>query len=101
MNQNTKRQILAVMAFYNKRGIPFRRKQLVRLLSILEDIFQHDPYLGEQLHKVGKRQIIGYFERTRHESDKTRLEKYQILRLFFSKANLKGKVPYPKKRDHA
>lgn len=96
MNQTTKRQILTLMAHYNKPGIQFRRKQIRRLLSIFDDIFQHEPYLGEHLHKVGKRQLIGYFERTRHESDKTRLEKYQILKLFFSSANLKGRVPHPK-----
>lgn len=84
------------MAPYQKPGVPFRRKQILRLLSILEDIFEHEPYLGEKLHKIGKRQIIGYWQRTNHESRQTRKEKYSILKLFFEQAHLRGKVPFPK-----
>ncbi|EDL53834.1 hypothetical protein VSAK1_10368 [Vibrio mediterranei AK1] len=87
---------MTIMASYQKPGIAFRRKQVTRLLAILEDIFQHEPYLGEQLHKVGKRQIIGYWQRTRHESTQTRKEKYAILKLFFEQAHLRGRVPFPK-----
>ncbi len=96
MNRNTKKQILTVMAPYHKRGIPYRRKQIKRLIVILDDIFLHEPYLGEQLQKVGKRQIIGYWQRTRSESARVRAEKYAILTLFFETAQLNGRVPRPK-----
>ncbi len=84
------------MAPYHKRGIPFRRKQMRRLIAILDDIFSHEPHLGEQLQKVGKRQIIGYWQRTRSETAHVRAEKYAILKLFFDTAQLKGRVPKPK-----
>ncbi len=84
------------MAPYNKRGIPYRKKQVKRLLMILDDIFKHEPYVAEQLKRVGRRQIIGYWQRTKHESAQVRREKYAILKLFFEKANLKGNVPRPK-----
>ncbi len=96
MNKNTFSQVMTIMAPYRKKGIPFRQKQIRRLISILEDIFQHEKYLGEQLHKVGRRQIIGYWERTKHESNQTRKEKYAILKLFFEQAHFRGRVPFPK-----
>ncbi|MBE3868273.1 hypothetical protein HJ160_03825 [Vibrio parahaemolyticus] len=83
MNPTTFKQIHQVMAFYNKRGIPYRRKQLQRLMTILDDIFAHEPYLGEQIHRIGRRQVIGYWERTKHESSQVRKEKYRILEIFF------------------
>ncbi len=95
MNRHTKKQILTVMAPYHKRGIPYRRKQIKRLITILDDIFLHEPYLGEQLQKVGKRQIIGYWQRARGESAQVRAEKYAILKLFFETARLTGRVPKP------
>ncbi|MGR5130789.1 hypothetical protein [Vibrio alfacsensis] len=96
MNRQTKKQILTIMAPYHKRGIPYRKKQIKRLLMILDDIFKHEPYVAEQLKRVGRRQIAGYWERTKHESAKVRKEKYAILKLFFETANLKGNVPRPK-----
>lgn len=96
MKRNTYKQVCAVMAFYLKKGIPYRKKQMKRLLAILEDIFEHEPYLNEELDRIGRRQIIGYWRRTEGESNNTRQEKYQILRLFFQVANLKGHVPWPK-----
>ncbi|WP_447028020.1 hypothetical protein [Vibrio parahaemolyticus] len=96
MNPTTFKQIHQVMAFYNKPGIPYRRKQLQRLMSILDDIFTHELYLGEQIHRVGRRQLIGYWERTKHEGQQVRKEKYRILSLFFSRANPRVTVPKPK-----
>lgn len=96
MSPHTHKKIMAVMSSYLKRGIPFRKKQVRRLLAILDNIFLHEPNVGESLEKVGRRQIIGYWERTKSESVSVRLEKYQILNLFFAKAGLKGKVPKPR-----
>lgn len=96
MNAHTKKQVLTIMAPYHKRGIPYRKKQVKRLLMILDDIFKHEPYVAEQLERVGRRQIVGYWERTKDESAQVRREKYAILKLFFETANLKGNVPRPK-----
>ncbi|GEA49265.1 hypothetical protein VIN01S_00690 [Vibrio inusitatus NBRC 102082] len=96
MNPNTFKQIYTTMTPYLKRGIPFRRKQVKRLVAIFEDIFTHEPYLNEHLDRVGKRQIIGYWRRTEHEGENVRKEKHAILSRFFTAARLKGKVPKPK-----
>ncbi|GEM78507.1 hypothetical protein [Vibrio superstes] len=96
MNPTTYKQIRTVMAPYVKKGIPYRKKQLKRLLAIIEDIFEHEPYLNENLSRVGRKQMMGYWRRTAHETHKTRKEKYDVLKLFFDAAQLKRKVPCPK-----
>ncbi|WP_182010071.1 hypothetical protein [Vibrio sp. B1FLJ16] len=97
MNTHTRKQILTIMAPYHKRGIPYRKKQVKRLLMIFEDIFHHEPNVAEQLNRVGRRQLIGYWERTKEEGEQVRREKYAILKLFFETANLKVRVPIPKR----
>ncbi len=96
MKQNTYKQIITIMAPYLKKGIPFRRKQVNRLLAIYEDIFVHEPNLNQEISRVGRRQFIGYWERTKHETKTVRKEKYSVLCTFYSKANLPGRVPHPK-----
>ncbi|MEZ9785089.1 hypothetical protein [Vibrio breoganii] len=96
MKKNTYKQVCTVMAPYKKKGIPYRRKQIQRLLTILEDIFEHEPNLHDELERIGRKQIIGYWRRTEGESPTTRQEKYKVLCLFFEAANLRGHVPYPK-----
>ena len=84
------------MAFYNKKGIGYRKVQLRRLVAIFDDIFHHEPYLGERITSVGRRQIIGYWERTKHESTQVRLEKYRVLTLFYATAHINVRVPKPR-----
>ncbi|MEZ9944851.1 hypothetical protein BCS96_04315 [Vibrio breoganii] len=96
MNRNTFKQIMTTMASYNKKGIKYRGKQLKRLVSMLDDIFQHEPNTGEHLERIGRKQITGYWRRTEEESPQVRQEKYAILKLFFETAQLKGQVPKPK-----
>ncbi|MEZ8967369.1 hypothetical protein AB6E53_11800 [Vibrio breoganii] len=96
MKKNTYKQVCTVMASYMKKGIPYRRKQVKRLLAILEDIFEHEPNLHDELERIGRKQIIGYWRRTEGENITVRKEKYAILCLFFQSANLRGKVPPPK-----
>lgn len=93
MNQHTYRQIRTIMAPYTKKGLPYRTKQVKRLTSIFEDIFEHEPYLHEKIEGVGYRQITGYFRRISDQSLKTRKEKYRVLRLFFAFANIKVRIP--------
>ncbi len=97
MNAHTEKQIRAIIAPYIKPGIPYRKKQVKRLMTILDDIFRHEPYVAEQLNRVGRRQIIGYWERTKEEGDQVRREKYAILKMFFEMANLKVRVPEPRR----
>ncbi|MDN3716562.1 hypothetical protein [Vibrio breoganii] len=101
MNRHTLKQVHAAMAHYKKKGIPYRQKQIQRLISILDDIFQHEPNVGEQLNRLGRKQIVGYWRRTEDESEKVRREKFVILKLFFEAAGLSGNVPEPKIRRHA
>ncbi|GEM79902.1 hypothetical protein [Vibrio superstes] len=96
MNPTTYKQIRTVMAPFMKKGIPYRKKQLKRLLAIIEDIFEHESYLHENLSRIGRKQMMGYWRRTAHETRKTRKEKYDVLKLFFDTAKLQGKVPRPK-----
>lgn len=93
MNQTTYKQIMTIMAPYNKKGVPYRAKQMKRMIKIFEDIFEHEPYLHQQLEGVGYRQLTGYFRRHCGESLKTRKEKYQILKLFFAYSNLRVRIP--------
>lgn len=93
MNQTTYRQIMTIMSPYIKRGLPYRAKQVKRLVNVFEDIFEHEPYLHQKIEGVGYRQLTGYFRRHSSESIKTRREKQQILRLFFDCANIKVRIP--------
>ncbi|MDN3717753.1 hypothetical protein [Vibrio breoganii] len=96
MQKNTYKQMATLMAPYLKKGIAYRQKQVRRLLAIYDDIFAHEPYLNDEITRVGRKQIIGYWERTKGESSAVRKEKYKVLCLFYNKANLRGKVPKPK-----
>ncbi|GEA59181.1 hypothetical protein [Vibrio comitans] len=96
MNSNTVRQIHAVMRHYKKPGIAYRQKQVKRLIEIFDDVFKHEKNLGEQLERVGRKHLIGYWRRTEHESPTVRKEKYRVLVYFVEQANLSIKVPMPK-----
>ncbi|OBT12745.1 hypothetical protein A9264_15850 [Vibrio sp. UCD-FRSSP16_10] len=96
MNQGTTRQVKALMSHTLKPGIPYRKKRLNRLLRMLDDIFEHEPYLGERLESLGRNHMIGYWRRTEHESQAVRKEKYQVLLSFVEYANLNIRVPIPK-----
>lgn len=70
---------------------------MLRLVRIIDDILTHEPI--SQIHSIGRRQLIGYWRRHEHESQKTRTEKYHILVRFFASYNLTlgVTVPIPKK----
>ncbi|CDU11733.1 conserved hypothetical protein [Vibrio coralliirubri] len=93
MNRITYKQIMTIMAHYNKKGLPYRAKQVKRLIRLFEDIFEHESYLHQKIEGIGYRQLTGYFRRHSAESLKTRKEKYQILRVFFAYADIKVRVP--------
>jgi hypothetical protein len=85
------------MVEYTKKGkkSDFKKVQMKRLIAIIENIFEHEKCT--ELDAIGRRQMIGYWRRTETETDKTRREKYSILKKFFALYNKKVTVPEPKK----
>lgn len=96
MHNKTYGQINQIMLPYSSKGkkSAFKKKQIKRLISIFDDIFISEK--SEDLRAIGKRQIIGHWRRIAHETDKTRKEKYSILKCFFSFYKPIFKVPRPK-----
>ena len=98
MKSETKKTIDFHLSAYRRTGAnSYRKKQYNRLLSMIADIFEHSPECQENLTRLGRKQVIGYWERTRDETAKTRLEKYRVLSLLFAKMN---KQPPPKPKIH-
>lgn len=64
MNKATYSQIQAVMRHYLKPGVPYRRKQVNRLVAMLDNIFIHEKNLGDSIERLGRKHIIGYWRRT-------------------------------------
>ncbi len=98
MHYKQVRHIYSVMSSYTSKGkkSPYKRKQMRRLIQILDDILSNEPI--SQIHSIGRRQIIGYWRRHEHESQKTRMEKYHILVKFFAAYALTINVTVPKPR---
>lgn len=98
MHHKTHAFVRQIMMPYTTKGKKsyFKKVQMKRLISMLDDIFQHEGMAD--LSSIGKRQIIGYWRRTEAETDKTRREKYSILKKYFSLYNPNIRVPEPKKR---
>lgn len=101
MQRQQVNEVYQVMADYIRKGkkSAFKQKQMTRLIRILEDIIQHEP--SQDLKKIGRNQIIGYYKRHSHETYKTLNEKYQILKKFMDRYNQKVTVPRvdPKKTN--
>jgi hypothetical protein len=95
MHHKTHFEIRQVMSDYTSKGkkSPYKKKQMKRLISILEHITNKRG--DHRLEAIGKRQIISYWKETEQETDKTRREKYSILKKFFSKYNPRVSVPEP------
>ena len=96
MHSKTYALIRMTMVEYIKKGSKssYKKVQMKRLIAIIENIFEHERCTD--LNAIGRRQIIGYWRRTSHESDKTRREKYTILKKFFEMYNGKVTVPQPR-----
>ena len=96
MDSKTYALIRMTMVEYIKKGSKssYKKVQMKRLIAIIENIFEHERCTD--LNAVGRRQIIGYWRRTSHESEKTRREKYTILKKFFEMYNGKVTVPQPR-----
>ncbi|MGR5487979.1 hypothetical protein [Vibrio alfacsensis] len=98
MHYRQVRHIYSVMSSYTSKGkkSAYKRKQMRRLIQIIDDILSHEPI--SQIHSIGRRQMIGYWQRHEHESHKTRMEKYHILVKFFAANSLTVNVTVPKPR---
>ncbi len=96
MHSKTYALIRMTMVEYIKKGSKssYKKVQMKRLIAMIENIFEHEKCTD--LNAIGRRQIIGYWRRTSHESDKTRREKYTILKTFFEMYNGKVTVPQPR-----
>lgn len=96
MHNQTFKKIHLAMHEYTAKGTKsgYKKKQMKRLVSIFEDIFENEQ--DSRLEAIGRRQIIGFWRRTEHEANKTRLAKYQILKRFFESFNKRVTVPKPK-----
>ncbi len=96
MHSKTYALIRMTMIEYIKKGSKssYKKVQMKRLIAIIENIFEHEKCTD--LNAIGRRQLIGYWRRTSQESDKTRREKYTILKKFFEIYNVKVTVPQPK-----
>ena len=96
MDSKTYALIRMSMIDYIKKGTKssYKKVQMKRLIVIIENIFEHEKCTD--LNAIGRRQIIGYWRRTSHESEKTRREKYTILKKFFEMYNGKVTVPQPR-----
>ncbi len=94
MHFKTAKEILFVMHDYKSKGkkSPYKKKQMRRLMSILENIVQSEQ---QELQDIGRKHIIGYYRRHTDETYKTLKEKYSILEKFFSRYNPRLKVPKP------
>ncbi|MCG3861768.1 MULTISPECIES: hypothetical protein [Vibrio] len=99
MNRQTVKSIYQSMSEYYRKGKKsgYKKKQMKRLIRIIQDILQNEG--TSQIKTIGKRQIIGYWRRTEHESPQTRREKYNILKKYFEVTNEKIKVPQPREKS--
>ena len=86
------------MHIYRRRGATeYRKRQYKRLLGALKDIFEHEPNCYGNINKVGRKQLIGYWRRNEHISQKVRIEYYRVLSDFFEILDTQIRVPKPRK----
>jgi hypothetical protein len=79
---------------YKRTGAKsYRRKQVKRLMFMLNNIIQHEKNPTLQLHQLGRKQIIGFWRRHQHLSESTKNEYWRIVEILFE---CLGKAPPPK-----
>ncbi len=95
MHNQTHYLIRQVMSLYisKEKKTAYKRKKMIRLISTLKEIMNKDG--DPRLSAIGRRQIIRYRKGIEGENDKTRREKYSILRKSFVLYNPKVTVPEP------
>jgi len=97
MSPESFQAIEMAMHIYRRRGATeYRKRQYKRLLNALKDIFDHEPNCHGNINRIGRRQIIGYWRRHEHLSQKVRIEHYRVLNEFFDQLEIQVAVPKPK-----
>ena len=92
-------EIQYLMTPYLRTGSKtFRRKQISRLMFMLNNIFEHESPTPQDLRQIGRRQVIGFWRRHEHLTQKTRLEYWYVLKWLFERLN---KPEPPKPKNHA
>lgn len=80
----------------------YRRRQTKRLIAILAWCNANRPAIQNRVDAVSRRDLIAYWEATKDESDKVRIEKYRILKAFFESGAVRNppRVPLPRLSQH-
>lgn len=96
MKPETLRLVLYLMNDYKRTGAKaYRKKQVGRLMYMLNDIIQAEGLKGVCLHRIGRKHVIGFWRRHEHLSYQTRKEYWQILNVLYQKLG-KLEPPRPK-----
>ncbi len=94
MNIKDYQQVKIALSEYRTHGAKsYRKKQFHRVCRILDEILSHEGL--NEISKIGRRQIIGYWIRHENESQQTRLEKWRVLKILFARIG-KNEPPKPK-----
>lgn len=97
MSPESFQAIQMAMHIYRRRGATeYRKRQYKRLLNALKDIFEHEPNLHGNINRIGRKQLIGYWRRHEHLSQKVRVEHYRVIYELFEHLEIRVTVPKPK-----
>ena len=102
MSPESKKIVDFHLQAYRRQGAGgYRKRQYNRLLAVLNNVLEHEPTCHNDLNRIGRRQIIGYWRRHEVESQAVRIEKYRIV-AFLWNAMSKPVPPKPRviKPDH-
>ena len=97
MSPESFQAIEMAMHIYRRRGATeYRKRQYKRLLNALKDIFECEPNLHGNINRIGRKQLIGYWRRHEHLSQKVRVEHYRVIYELFNHLDTQITVPKPK-----
>lgn len=84
---------------YERSGArDYKRRQTKRLIAIIDWCNANRLEIGGAVDCISRRDLIAYWDATKHESDKVRVEKYRILKAFFESGVVRNppRVPFPR-----
>ncbi|UJF17610.1 hypothetical protein L0B53_02240 [Vibrio sp. SS-MA-C1-2] len=97
MTKESYQHFLLATSGYRRTGAKvYRKKQIQRAQMIIEDMMQHRSDIYGDILRIGRKDFGLYWERTKTESQRVRVEKYRILQFIFQQINPKVSVPKPK-----
>lgn len=96
MNADTYKTLKHLLHYYKRTGSKaYRKKQVVRLVFMLNNIFEYEKISSNQLNALGRKHIIGFWRRHQNLSEKTRKEYWAITNVLFEQLG-KPRPPLPK-----